>query len=83
MQATETYRKSADGKLHVRVVRKQKDIHGTVFTVEDTEKEVKHERQLRRLRQSLKGVRDELAELQAEKERLINKITAIETARDS
>ena len=83
MQAIETYRKDGAGKLHVRVVKTQEDIHGAVFTVEDTEKELKHERQLRILKQALRGVHDELTEFQAEKERLISKIAAIETARDS
>jgi predicted nucleic acid-binding Zn-ribbon protein len=83
MQVTETYRKDGAGRLHVRVVKTQEDIHGAVFTVADIEKEVNHERQLRRLRQALKEVRDELGELQTERERLVGKIAAIETARDS
>ncbi len=83
MRETETYRKDATGRLYVRVVKTQEDIHGAEFIVEDTEKELKHERQLRRLKQALKEVRDELKEFQEEKERLVDKITAIETARDS
>lgn len=83
MGTTETYRKDGSGNILVRVVKTQKDIHDKIFTIQDTEKQVNHKRALRRLKQALKETRDELAELQATKTMLVDKITAIETARDS
>jgi hypothetical protein len=83
MAVTKTYTKHPDGNVYVRIVRTEVDIYGTTFTTMDTEKEINHKKQLRRLKDALKGVRDDISDLQAEKERLITNITAIETARGS
>jgi hypothetical protein len=83
MAVTKTYTKHPDGNVYVRIVKTEVDIHGTTFTTIDTEKKINHNKHLHRLKDALKEIRAELSELQTEKERLLTKIAAIETARDS
>jgi hypothetical protein len=83
MTVTRTYTKHSDGNVYARTIKTEVDIHGTTFTIMDTEKEINHSKHLRRLKAALKEVRAELSELQTEKEKLLTKITEIETARDS
>ena len=85
MARTETNRKDSNGDVLVRRVHTQEDIHGVTFTVRDTEEPI-NKKALRRLKEALKTIREELQELQElreEKTRLVDRIAAIETARDS
>ena len=82
MTVTDTYSKKADGKIYLRHVETRSDVNGKEFTVQDAEVEFDHRKHLPQLQKKLADVRSEIAELETEETRLVNKIAAVETARD-
>lgn len=83
MTVTDTYTKKIDGKIYLRHVETRTDIRGTEFTIQDKEVEFDHRKHLPQLQKKLADVRLEIAELETEETRLVNKIRAVETARDN
>jgi hypothetical protein len=80
---TDTYSKKPDGKVYLRHVETREDINGKEFTTRDQEVEFDHPKHLPQLRNKLADLRLEIAELEVEETRLVTKIAAVETARDS
>ena len=58
-------------------------INGKEFTIQDVEVEFDYRKHLPQLRNELADIRSEIAGLETEETRLVNKISAVETARDS
>ena len=83
MTVTDTYSKKADGKIYLRRVETRTDIKRTEFTIQDVEVEFDYRKHLPQLQEKLADVRSEIAELETEETRLVNKISAVETARDN
>ena len=83
MTVTDTYTKKEDGKIYLRHVETRTDIDGTEFTIQDTEVEFDHRKHLPQLQKKLADVRSEIAELETEETRLVNKIREVKTARDN
>jgi hypothetical protein len=83
MGVTDTYRKKSDGKIYLRHVETRSDVNGKEFTVQDAEVEFDHQKHLPQLQKKLADLRLEIAELEAEEARLLNKISAVKTARDN
>ncbi len=83
MGVTDTYSKKPDGKIYLRHVETREDINGKEFTLQDKEVEFDHAKHIPQLQKKLADLRSEIAELETEETRLVNKIAAVETARDS
>ena len=83
MGVTDTYSKKTDGKIYLRHVETRSDVNGKEFTVQDAEVEFGHSKHLPQLQKKLADVRSEIAELETEETRLVNKISAVKTARDN
>jgi hypothetical protein len=83
MTVTDTYTKKADGKVYLRHVETRSDVTGKEFTLQDQEVEFDHRKHLPQLQTELVDLRLEIAELEGEKARLVNKISAVKTARDN
>jgi hypothetical protein len=83
MGVTDTYSKKPDGKIYLRHVETRSDVNGKEFTIQDAEVEFDHRKHLPQLQEGLADIRSEIAELEEEETRLVNKIAAVETARDN
>ncbi len=83
MTVTDTYSKKADGRIYLRHVETRSDVDGKEFTIQDAEVEFDHRKHLPQLQKKLADVRSEIADLETEETRLVNKISAVETARDN
>lgn len=82
MTVTDTYEKR-DGKIYLRHLETRADVNGNEFTIQDVEVEFDYRKHLPQLQEKLADVRSEIAELETEETRLVNKISAVETARDN
>lgn len=82
MTVVSTYTKKADGRIYLRHVETRSDVTGKEFTIQDAEVEFDHRKHLPQLRNKLADVRSEIGGLEEEETRLVNKIAAVETARD-
>jgi hypothetical protein len=80
MAVTETYTRKEDGKVYLRHIETRTDITGTEFTLRDKEVEFNHRKHLPQLETNLADIRVEIAELEAEESRLVNKISAVKVA---
>ena len=82
MTVIDTYTKKSDGKIYLRHIETRSDVNGEEFTIQDKEVEFDHRKHLPQLQKKLADLRLEIAELETEETRLVNKIAAVETARD-
>ncbi len=83
MTVTDTYTRKEDGKIYLRHVETRADVDGREFTIQDAEVEFDHRKHLPQLQNKLADLRSEIAELETEETRLVNKILAVRAARDS
>jgi hypothetical protein len=82
MPVTDTYTKKPDGKVYLRHVETRADVIGKEFTIQDQEVVFDYEKHLPQLEKKLVDLRLEIAELETEETRLVEKIAAVETAKD-
>ena len=83
MTTTTTFSKKQDGEVYIKQVTTAVDIQGKTVTLKNEEMKYDHAKLIPYLQNKLAELQAEIAELKTEETHLINRISDIETARDS
>ncbi len=83
MTVVSTYTKKLDGEIYERRIITRVDVNGKEFTIKDEERVFNYRHYLPRLESRVTELDAEIAELENEKTKVVNKIGAIKVARDN